>query len=138
MNLLDSSMSESTDNRTLKNTDRLLRGGKRPVLAIVSFLAAFLFAALPFAINSDRFLIVAPCVIACVSCSILFMRLLIGKLGIVNWLLLGVAGYLCIVAEREWHVVVLLTGGTVVSLFVIDRLIGTFVPLINVSEQRGV
>lgn len=131
-------MPESMTGQTAMNADRLLRGGKHPVLAVVAFVAAFMFAALPFVIATDNPLAVGPSVIACVSCSILFMRLLIGKLGIVNWLLLGVAGYLCIVAEREWYVVVLLTGGTVVSLFVIDRLIGTFVPLINVSEQRGV
>lgn len=128
-------MSESSDNRTLKNADRLLRGGKRPVLAIVSFLAAFLFAALPFAINSDRFLIVAPCVIACVSCSILFMRLLIGELGLVKWLLFGTAAYLAICVGSEWYVVALLTGGTASCSLFLDKLIGNFVPLIRASES---
>lgn len=128
-------MSESTDNRTLNNTDRLLRGGKRPALAVFSFVASFLFVALPFAINSDRFLIVAPSVIACVSCSILFIRLLIGELGLVKWLLFGTAVYLAICVGREWYVVALLTGGAVVCSLLLDKLIGNFVPLIRVSEN---
>ena len=128
-------MPKSTTGQTPMNSGRLLRGGTHPILAVVAFVAAFMFAALPFAIDADNPLVVAPSVIACASCSILFMRLLIGKLGIVNWLLLGAAGYLCIVAGRDWYVVVLLTSGTVLCLFVIERLIGNFVPLINVSER---
>ena len=131
-------MPERTNGKTQTIADRLLLGGRHPVLAVVAFVAAFMFAALPFAIDTDNPLVVAPSVIACASCSILFMRLLIGALGIVNWLLLGTAGYLCIVAGREWYVVALIAGGTVLVLFVIDRLIGKFVPLINVSERRGV
>ena len=64
------------------------------------------------------------------------MRLLIGKLGIVNWFLLGAAGYLCIASGRDWYVVALLTGATVLCLFIVDRLMGHFVPLINVSKQQ--
>ena len=128
-------MSGSIDNPTLSNTDRLLRGGKRPVPAIASFLAAFVFAALPFAINSDHFIIVAPCVIACVSCSILFIRLLIGELGLLKWLLFGTAVYLAICVGGEWYVVALLAGGTVVCSLFLDKLIGSFVPLIRVSRN---
>lgn len=119
-----------------RNVNQLFRGGSRPVLAVIAFFATFLFAALPFAFDTDNVLVVAPCIIASFSCAILFMRFLIGEPGMVKWILLAAAGYLCISAGREWYVVLLLTGGTICCSILFDRLIGKFVPLINVSEHR--
>jgi len=121
-----------------RNADRLLHVGTRPVLAIVAFFATFLFAALPFALDSDSVLVVAPFIIASFSCSILFMRLLIGNLGVINWLFLGCAVWFGVSVGRQWYIVMLLTGGTVLCLFLIDRLIGNFVPLVDVSKHRRV
>lgn len=113
----------------------LRRDGSRPVLAGVSFLAAFLFVAVPFAIQDCSVVVAAPCIIACFSCSMLILRLLVGDLGVVKWLMLGMAVWLGVSVGPQWYVVALLTCGTVLCLFVIDRLIGEFVPLVDVSKH---
>ncbi len=128
-------MSESSDSRTFKNTERLLRGNTRPVIAFVSFLSAFLFAALPFAFNTDHILLVAPCVVVSFSCSILFIRLIVGELGLVKWILLGTAVYLAMHVGSEWYVVALLTLGTVVCSLFMDILLGDFVPISRMSKK---
>jgi len=107
------------------------------VLTIVAFFAAFLFAALPFAIDADTssVLVAAPCMIASFSCSILFMRLLIGDTRAVEWILLGTAAWLGVFVVQQWYIVAFLTGGVVLCLFLIDRLVGNFVPLIDVLKH---
>lgn len=118
-------------------TDRLLLGRSHPVLAIIVFFAAFLFAALPFAFGTDDVLVVSVCVVACFSSVILFIRLLLGKLGALKYLLLiapAILGYTAYVAEREWHLVVIVTAGTIICSYVITRLIGDFRPLIHNVE----
>ena len=130
------SMAESSPDQIARNADRLLLGAKHPVFAIFAFMSAFVFAALPFLVNTENALIIVPCLIACASCSILFIQLLIGRLGHVKWLLLAIAGFLCVYAGGHWYLIVLLTGGTVLCCSVVDRLIGRFRPLIRVSDHE--
>ena len=127
--------------RAQRNADRLSPGGKRPVLAIVAFFANFLFVALPFALYADTPIpirVAAPCIIAALSCSILFMQLLIGDIRTVKWLLLGTAACLGVSVGPQWYLVAFFTGGTVLCLFLIDRLIGNFVPLVDISKCQRV
>ena len=114
-----------------RNGGQLLPDGKHPVVALIAFISAFLFAGFPFAVDPDSFLIVAFGVIGCFSVTILFIRLLIGELGRVKWILLGMAGYLCVIAGHQWYLIVLLTVGTVLCSFVISRLLGSFKPLVR-------
>ena len=131
--------SEATPDYTSGHIDRIsdqhVRADSHPVLAIVVFVAAFVFAALPFLSDTDNFFIVAPCVIASLSCSILFMRLVMGDLGPVKWIMLATAGYACVSVGREWYIVVLLTTGTVLCSILIDRLVGDFVPLTRAQKH---
>jgi hypothetical protein len=117
-----------------RRVELLLFGKSHPVLASCFFFATFLFAALPFAIETDDVLIVSVCVIACFSSAILFIRLLLGKLGLVRYLLLIAPAILCYAAYaagKEWHLVVIITGGTIICSHLIARLIGDFRPLIR-------
>jgi hypothetical protein len=128
-------MPDCPSGRMDKNTDRLLLGDSHPVLAIVAFVATFLFAALPFLFDTDRVFIVVPCIIGCFSCCLLFLRLLVGaqELKHVKYICLGIAAYLFYLAGRQWYLIVLITGGTVLCSILIARLIGPFVP---VTHQR--
>lgn len=123
-------MAELNTDRTQRNADRLLRGGSHPVLAIAAFFGAFLFAALPFVFDRTTCWLSPPGLMACFSCSILFMRLLIGELGLIKWILLGVAAYLGYIAAEQWYLIALLAGGTLVCSFLIARLVGDFVPVV--------
>lgn len=131
-------MPEFSIRPTIVYADRLERGGKHPVLAIVAFLGAFLFVAPAFVFDQDNFLIVAPCVIGSFSCSILFIRLVIGQLGRVTWSLVqaGIIGGLAV--GRQWYIVALLGAGVVLCSFIIDRLLGPIVPLVRVPDPRRV
>jgi hypothetical protein len=101
------------------------------VLAIVAFFAAFLFAGLPFIFDTDNILVVAPCMIACFSCVILFLRLLVGDLGPMKYSFWIVTGQLCHVAGEEWYLVVFLAVGTLLCSYLIARLMGDFAPLVR-------
>ena len=105
--------------------------GPHPGLAIVAFFAAFLFAALPFGFDSDDFFVVAPCLIACFSSSILFIRVMVGDLRRFTYIFLAAAGHLCYAAGEQWYVVVLLALGTLLCSFLMARLIGDFAPVIR-------
>lgn len=124
-------MPESPLSRTDMCAKRFTHGDSHPVLAIVVFFAAFLFGALPFVFDTDSFLIVAPCLIACFSSVILFLRLLVGDVGPVKYIFLFIAGYLGYVAGEQWYVVVFLAGGALLCSLFIDRLIGDFVAVIR-------
>lgn len=118
--------------------DRREGGGKHPVLAVVAFLGAFLFIAPAFIFDQDNFLIVAPCGIGSFSCSILFMRLLIGPLGRVKWSLVQAWIIAGLAVGRQWYIVALLGLGVVLCSFIIDRLLGPIVPLVRVPDKRRV
>lgn len=111
--------------------DRLLRGDSHPVLAIASFFAAFLLAAIPFLIGTDQFFVVVACLIACFSSVILFLRLLVGNLGPIKFILLATAALLALYAGSQWYIPLTLAGGTVVCSYISGRLIGDFSPLIR-------
>ena len=117
--------------------ERLLPGKSHLVLAVVSFSVAFLFAALPWAFDTDHVVVVSVCAIACASSVILFIRLLVGKLGNLKYLLLLPPAILCFstyAAGQEWYLVVMITGGTIICSSLIARLVGHFSPLVcNVS-----
>ncbi len=127
-------MAKSSVSQMNKRGERLEVGKSHPVLASVSFLAAFMFAALPFVFNTDHVVIVSVCAIACSSAAILFLRLLIGKLGVLKYQFLMAAAILCIcayIAGQEWHLVLMITGGTISLSYFIARFIGDFTPLIH-------
>jgi hypothetical protein len=106
-------------------------GAGRPVLAIVAFIGAFLFAALGSALDSENPLVVAPFVIVSLCCTILFMRLLIGEMRWAKWIWLGLGIPLCYAAGDEWYLVVLLMCGTHLGTLLIARLIGNFDPIVR-------
>lgn len=114
--------------------DQLLNDRARPRLAAGVFLAAFLFAGIPFALNSDHILVVTPCAIACFTCVILFLRLLIGELGIIKWILLGLGAFLCVLGGREWYLGALLTVGTILCSILADRAMQPYAPLVRVPR----
>lgn len=112
----------------------LREGHTRPRLAAMIFFAAFLFAGIPVAVNSDHVLVVAPCAIACFTCTILFIRLLIGELGMIKWILLGMGAFLCVLGGREWYLGVLLTAGTILCTVLADRAMQPYSPLVRVPR----
>jgi hypothetical protein len=124
-------MSEPLASRIDPSAARDTPGNSHPVAAVFVFFASFLFAALPFVFDTDNLLVVAPCLIACFSCSILFLRLLVGDLGPLKYTFFIIAGHLGYVAGEQWYVVAILVGGTLLCSFLINRLLGEFAPVIR-------
>ena len=101
-------MTTPNDAVAQRNCDRLLRGGKRPWLALLAFVAAFLFAAIPSFAGTDHWTLVAICVVACFCSVLLVSRLVAGALPIpASYVFIGVLIF-AISVGQQWYVVALL------------------------------
>jgi hypothetical protein len=120
------------------NIERMLPGTPRPYVAMAAFGAVFFFAGFPFLFDTDNLLIAVPCIIACLSAFVLFLHLLVGLNGDtrqIKYMLLGIAAYLAVLAGRQWYLIALITCGTVVTSFLIARLLGPTIPVIRPRGQ---
>ena len=124
-------MSTTSDRAAQRRCDRLFHGPKRPILAVIAFCGCIACAAFPFVLDSDNSIVVTACFAACFCFSLLFVRLLIGRIKIPSAFLLGFLGILAIVAGQDWYVVVLLVLTTFVSDLVVQRFVGKFAPLLD-------
>jgi cell division protein FtsW (lipid II flippase) len=138
----DAPHSSSIANREIVRVEYNLTG-KAPATALISFVLAFLIVAA--ALFFDRtdydwrfdFFVAAPCIVGCLSCSLIFMRLLLGTFDpAMNWSLMAAAAFACYGAGEKCHVVVLLTAMAYVSmLLTVHFVIGISAPIVRVTRQ---
>ena len=124
-------MSTTSDPAAQRRCDRLFHDPKRPILAAIAFFGCIACAAFPFVLDTDNSIVVTACFAACFCCSLLFVRLLIGRIEISPAYLLGFIGILALVAGQDWYVVVLLALTTFASDLIVQRIVGKFAPLLD-------
>lgn len=129
--------------REIVRVEYNLRGTARPLIALTAFVASFGFALIAYLFDSGEsswrfdWFVATPCMVGGLSCSLLFLRLLLGKFDpVMQWALIFAVFVAGRAAGSDWYLVVLLAGVAYLGMFLmIHFLVGDFTPVVRVTKR---
>ena len=119
--------------------------GKAPIVAVVSLLLSFLIGAVALFFADTEygwtfdFFVLGPLTICGLSCSLVFLRVLLGAFDtVMNWSLIVAVAIGCYGVADEWYVVVLISAmAYAIMLIAVHSLVGSSAQIVRVIRQKS-
>jgi hypothetical protein len=119
--------------------------GRAPFVAVASLVLALLVGAVGLFSGETNYgwqfdyFVAGPMIVGGLTCTLLFLRLLLGKFdAAMNWSLLIASAIRCFGAGDKWYVVVLVAAMAYASmLLAVDFLVGNSAPIVLATRRQS-